>query len=101
MPKKVTRKDDKQLHGVLRKVEATESLVKTQVVQLRNLSEVLKHWGGLIRVTQVMRQAVIDSEQWVGEINAAIQAMRKRTVFAARKLRAIIAAYEDQNNGAQ
>jgi hypothetical protein len=71
-------------------VERTADLVRIQVGELRKLGEVLDHWGGLIRVTRVMGQAVIDSEEWVQEINSAVALMRRRTLLAARKLRAIM-----------
>jgi hypothetical protein len=89
-----TGSGDKRLRLALSKVESTANLIRAEAKQMGNLAEVLDHWGGLIRVTRVMGQAVIDSEQWVREIQTAIQAMTKRTVHAAKKLRAIITAHE-------
>jgi hypothetical protein len=91
---------DKKLLAMLRKVESTATLIRSEAGQMGKLAEVLDHWGDLIRVTRVMGQAVIDSEKWVGEIQMAIQAMTKRTVFAAKKLRAIITVHEkNYSNG--
>jgi hypothetical protein len=97
MAKKV-KSGEKQLVRVLKKVENTVTLIRAEVVQLGGLSEVLGHWGGLIRVTQVMKNVVLDSEQWVDEISDAIKAMRKRHLVAAQKLRAMISKYEKNSN---
>jgi hypothetical protein len=86
--------DEKRLRLTLGKVESTARLIRAEAVQMGNLAEVLDHWGGLIRVTRIMGRAVIDSERWVSEIQLAVQAMTKRTVSAAKKLRAIITAHE-------
>jgi hypothetical protein len=89
---------EKQFVRVLKKVENTATLIRAEIVQLGGLTEVLDHWGGLIRVTQVMGKVVFDSEQWVDEINQAIKAMRKRHLFAAQKLRSMISKYEKNSD---
>ena len=90
---------EKRLRTVLGNVERTTKFIRREIVQMGNLAEVLDHWGGLIRLTQTMSSRIIDSEQWVLEIDLAVQAMTKRTLFAAKKLRSIIAAHK--KNGAE
>jgi hypothetical protein len=99
MPKRKQDVEDKRLQRTLGTVERTASLIRTEAAQLGDLAKILDHWGGLIRITRVTRGAVIDSEQWVSDIEAAVKEMKQRTLVAARRLRTLIASHEKKRNG--